>query len=237
MIQVGTVSKSVNVKVDIKIVKSYFNWITSYAVYTSYLLRILFYHLFFFSCILNIQFQNVSTFIHPSLSDHMANNPKYHLDPTYLYSSPLFSIVKYFERVLLLKVYISSLFVHSFQYNMKCSSPPPISFFQPLTSMLLKPKHILFILPLVFSVAFNFWKSVCFQYDTFLLFSTLWQQEVIIYFKFPIEVSFLCSLNGSVSLSLLQYCSVFSYIFFLGDSIYIHGFSITWKVIIFKYIF
>jgi len=66
----------------------------------------------------------------------MANNPKYHLGPTYLYSGPiLLPLSSILKRILLLKVYTSSRFVHSSQYNIKISKITVLA-----TPMTLLPK-------------------------------------------------------------------------------------------------
>lgn len=136
-------------------------------------LRILFYHLFPFSCILNIKFSECFNFhIFKSFSSY-GKQPKIPPWPDISLQQSSSSIVKYLERVLLLKVYTSSLFVHSSQYNMKFS---PTSFILlNIDLYVAKAKTPIFHSPSCFLCAISF-LEVCLLpvYDTLLVFSTLW---------------------------------------------------------------
>lgn len=116
----------------------------------------------------------------------MGNNPKYHLGPTYLHRSPLLSIVKYLKELFYSKFIL--LYLLCIHLSIIWNLGPPISLFQPLTSMLLKPKHTFFIVLLVFFVMFRFWKSLSFQYTILsCFFSTVSFPLFFIFFSVSVD--------------------------------------------------
>lgn len=159
-----------------------------------------------------------------------------------LYQSSSFSIVKYFESLVLLKVYSSSFFVPSSHYNMKFS---PINFILLTIDLYVaKAKTQHFSFSFLFSLQHFISESLFASSILFSLafaYSLLKREKRYLYIVSSLQrFLFLCSLNGSVSQGLLQPTLYFS--FFPIHSPWVIPFifmasNITWKVMISKGIF